>query len=636
LADAERLYRSILETDPDHADSWHLLGVIATQRGAHQDAILLIGHAITRKSRIAPFHANLGSALRAAGRLEEAVESYRRALSIDAAYAEGHNNLGTALRDLDQMSEAEKCFRESVRLKPQYGDAYNNLGNLLRETGRAEESLACYQRALEVAPLGHPKTMQYNANLGAVLRELGQYGDAEGAFRRALRVMPNAPEAHVNLGLALRDQGRFEEADLCFCRALLLMPEQAEHWTLRAATLRQAGSQTPALVCCARALQLDPTSASALATEGIVQLDFGDQEAARRKLAAALHASPDNAYFHYNLSEMKKFRPEDAQIRSLEALWSAADQRPVEDRVYLGFAFAKALDDIGEKDRAFDVRLDANRLKRSTVSYDEMRERKQIADIIATFTPALMSQKMPPLGLPTGPILILGMPRSGSTLVEQILASHPDVFGAGEVRYFRRALGPLRAIADYPLFVPGLARGDFDRLAAHYNAALSSLSPEHRRVTDKQLSNFLYCGLIRLAVPTARIIHTRRDPIDTCLSIFSKMFAGNIPYAYDLGELGRYYHAYRDLMTHWRGVIEDDFMIDVDYESVVDDLEGAARRIIAHCGLAWDDQCLDFHRTNRTVMTASATQVREPIYRTSVGRWQPAQPLLAPLLEALG
>jgi hypothetical protein len=247
----------------------------------------------------------------------------------------------------------------------------------------------------------------------------------------------------------------------------------------------------------------------------------------------------------------------------------------------------------------------------------------------------------------TLPVFIIGMPRSGTTLVEQILASHPQVWGGGELMHLKEAVARLSGPegAESPFGYPELVRlldgAQLRALGAEYCEALRAAAPPTMmttttRMTDKMPANFLFAGLIALVLPNARIIHVKRDPLDTCLSCFSILFLGNQPHSYDLAELGRYYRAYLHLMEHWRQVLPPGAMLEVQYEEVVADLEGQARRIVAYCGLEWDDACLDFHRTERRVWTASSVQVRQPIYRQSLGRAEAYRHWLQPLLEALG
>jgi hypothetical protein len=232
------------------------------------------------------------------------------------------------------------------------------------------------------------------------------------------------------------------------------------------------------------------------------------------------------------------------------------------------------------------------------------------------------------------------MPRSGTTLLEQILASHPKVHGAGELKTLNDVILTVRGadgnIIPYPEFTTAIDSAALKQIGARYVNLIREMTPHGDRVTDKMPSNYYFAGLIHLALPNAKIIHTVRDPIDTCISCFSKLFSAEQNHTYDLGELGRYYKRYQHLMQHWHRVLPHGRILDVRYEDVVADLEGQARRIIEYCGLPWDDRCLSFHETDRPVRTASATQVRQPIYKNAVGRWRVYEEFLGPLLAELG
>jgi Sulfotransferase family len=344
---------------------------------------------------------------------------------------------------------------------------------------------------------------------------------------------------------------------------------------------------------------------------------------------------PDNAIYHFNLGAVKRYAPGDRQLTMLESLQERSANLSGESRIYLHFALAKAYEDIGENDRSFDQLLTGNALKRRVTEYDEAKVLAQIGAIHEVFTAELV-EAMSVSAAPDGAIFILGMPRSGSTLVEHILASHSQVHGAGESNLFPRAVNQTWSPHGYPRAIRHLSVGDLGGLGLRYNTTLKAVVATSKRIADKLLRNFLYCGLIHLALPNARIIHTRRNPIDTCLSCFSKLFVGHHPYTYNLGELGRYYRAYEVLMEHWRSILPKGILIDVNYEDVVGDVESQARRILDHCGLAWEEGCLSFHLSRRPVRTASARQVRQPIYNTSVNRWRPSAILLKPLTDHLG
>ena len=309
-----------------------------------------------------------------------------------------------------------------------------------------------------------------------------------------------------------------------------------------------------------------------------------------------------------------------------------------DNQIGLHFALGKAFADVGDHQQSFQHLLKGNALKRQEfVEHDEARLLARFARIEAVFSAKLLDDRKS-LGNPSSvPVFIIGMPRSGTSLVEQILASHPDVFGAGE----RYELGDLaQAIAgpegaEYPEAVAGLPGEALHALGTSYLDAIQPLAPAAKRITDKMPGNFFHAGLIHLALPNARIIHTCRDPRDTAMSCFSTLFAMGHPHTYDLAELGRYIRAYETLMAHWRRVLPQSAMIEVQYETLVDNLETEAKRIVDYCGLEWDEACLSFHKTKRPVRTASVIQVRQPIYNSSIGRWQPYEKELQPFLRAL-
>jgi hypothetical protein len=313
--------------------------------------------------------------------------------------------------------------------------------------------------------------------------------------------------------------------------------------------------------------------------------------------------------------------------------------------MHLDFALGKVYADIGDHGRAFQRLLAGNAAKRAAIAYDEQAALAQFDRVETVFTRELIAAKTGG-GDPTRmPIFVLGMPRSGTTLIEQILASHPMVHGAGELSVLNQVVNTVSATDGagfpYPDYVRALDASGLQRLGAQYLAGVDELARKHgaadfERVTDKMPSNYYFAGLIHLALPNAKIIHSVRNPLDTCISCFSKLFSAEQNHTYDLGELGRYYRRYQQLMTHWHEVLPADSMLDIRYEDVVADLEGEARRIIAYCGLPWDERCLAFHKTNRPVRTASATQVRQPIYNSAVNRWRAYEKEIGPLLAGLG
>ncbi|MEO8115195.1 MAG: sulfotransferase [Phenylobacterium sp.] len=378
-----------------------------------------------------------------------------------------------------------------------------------------------------------------------------------------------------------------------------------------------------------QALALRPADPQGHHDLGRLLLGLGRVDEARASIERAIALAPHRGGYYRSLSEVVRFADGDPRLAAMETLIGDPALAPV-DRIELQFALGKAYADLGRHAASFAQFAEGCRLVRGRLAYDEAATLAMFAQMAAVFSAELMDAKAG-LGAPSAdPIFILGLPRSGSTLVEQILASHPEVTGGGE-------LTALRDVAAASLGHPAAVRGmDGAALSALGDRYLQRARPAAGRFTDKMPANFLLVGLIHLALPKARIIHTLRDPVDTCLSGFTTLFADGQPYSYDLAELGRHYRGYAKLMAHWRAVLPPGTLLEVRYEDVVADLEGQARRMLVHCGLAWNDACLDFHRSERAVWTASAAQVRQPAYRSSVGRWRPPAEVLNPLLAALG
>ncbi len=416
---------------------------------------------------------------------------------------------------------------------------------------------------------------------------------------------PDFAGALNNLAVALRGQGRLDEA---------------------AARLEQA-------------VALDPDYAEAHKNLGNIRWEQGHFDQAKASFDQAVALRPDYAEAHHDRADLKTFHAGGADLAALEALAVDTSRLPPDKMLYIHFALGKALEDTGDYPRTFEHFLQGNALKRREVDYHEADHQRTFQAVAKIFDAPLLN-RFAGAGDPSPvPIFVLGMPRSGSTLVEQILASHPQVHAAGELWNLGRIV---RSVSDsagrrihFPRFVSGLDAHGFRRLGEAYLASLPSPAGGKTRIVDKAPDNFLNVGLIRMILPGARIIHTVRNPVDTCVSCFSTLFTHGQTFSYDLAELGRYYRWYHELMAHWRVVLPAGVMLDVVYEDVIDNLEEQARRLIDFCGLPWDDRCLSFHETRRPIATASGLQVRRPVYRSSVERWRRYEAYLQPLLAEL-
>jgi len=591
LAEAEAIYREILTSDANHADALHLLGMIVHQRGQHETAVSMILKAIVINPNVAAFHSNLGTIFQAQGRLEEAGACFESALTLKPDWAEVHSNFGNILHAQGKLDEAAVCQERALALKPDFAEAFSNLGIVRQAQGKLAEALACYEGALALKP----EYADAHNNLGTALLDQDRIDEAVMHYERALALKPDFASAHNNLGNALARQNRTEDAKLHYERALALKPDYANAHNNLGNVLKEQGK-------------------------------FGEATA---HYGRAIALQPDYAEAHLNRSDIKFFERVDADLAVLEAL--AHSDLPADKAMYIHFGLAKALDDARDYARAFDHLLQGNTLKRRQVDYQETQALELFARIRTVFDNSLLDRNQS-MGCPSSaPVFVLGMARSGSTLVEQILAGHPQIHAAGELTILEKM-----EHRGFPESVANLDGPALRALGEAYISRLPNVASDIIRIVDKLPGNFLRIGLIRLILPNARIIHTMRDPIDTCLSCYSKLFTSGLSFTYDLAELGRYYRGYSELMAHWRSVLPPGVMLDVSYENVVDDLEGQARRLIHFCGLPWDDRCIAFHRTGRPVRTASAVQVRQPLFRSSLERWRNYEAWLSPLLDELG
>jgi len=439
---------------------------------------------------------------------------------------------------------------------------------------------------------------------GLAHHQSGQLAEAIACFEQFITVNPDDAAVHNNLGILYLDQGKSDAALASYSRALELAPDDG------------------------------PITGDVISNMAILKKEAGDRDGAETLYRRLLQINPEDAETWYNLSGVKTFVTGDPDIAAMEK-FRAGSNLPPAVIMHLDFALGKAYGDIGEHDRAFESISSANRLKRETLNFDVARDEERVERIIDVFDAGFFEAHKNQ-GFEHGrPIFIIGMPRSGTTLSEQILASHTDVFGAGEREFLVRTIGECTVGQNWMDAVSNFSGDDLARLGKAYMAKLAALNPQAKRITDKMPRNFFFAGVIALSLPGAKIVHCRRDAMDTCLSNFEHLFPGGQEFTYDQGELGRYYVLYARLMDHWRAVLGGR-IFDLDYEALVADPEPVMRELLEFCGLGWQDACLDFHKTDRVVRTASAGQVRQPLYASAIKRWKRYEKHLGPLLEALG
>jgi tetratricopeptide (TPR) repeat protein len=563
------------------------------------------------------------------GRLVEAERLYRAALELHRGIADAHQLLATVLLAQRRAGDALASIRRALKLddrRAAFHDTHGNVQFALEQFGRARDA---YRRAIEL----DPEAPAPRFGLGLALDRLGDLPGAIEQYRAGVVHAPTDPRLRINLGEALLRSGELGLAIAELSEATRLAPGQVAAWMNLARAHRDRGEVDAAVRCCEAALRIEPDQAQVLTSLGQVLREAGRAEEAEQVLRRAIAVAPEMPEPRITLAMTRRHRERDAEVAWIEAAAAAPEavtSRPCD----LLFAQAKILDDLGEHEAAFAALERANAARRATFEYSIPDAAAQIARIREVFTAERCAVLRDGGCTDPTPILVVGMPRSGTSLVEQILSSHPEVHGAGETMSAVTAVDGLPG--GYPEAFADIDRDALQDAGNRYVELLRAMAPPGvARIVDKLPMNFARLGALRAMLPRATLIHCVRDPRDTCLSIFRQNFEHDLGYAFDLVEAGRFHRLHDELMEHWREVLGPDAFLDLVYEDLVEDLEGGVRRILEHCGLAFDPACLDFHRTARSVRTASLQQVRRPIYSSSVGGWRRYEQQLRPLLEVL-
>jgi tetratricopeptide (TPR) repeat protein len=607
----------------------------------------------------------LGAALNRQGRGAEAEPLLRRALVDLPQYAKGHEELGRALLQLGRVDEAVGLLRQAVELDPKLQSAQLALVHALAEAGQAVEADAAMQAFLRADPAREllakaaerhrdgkleeaegfyrqilardPKHVEALRLLALIAMQSEHYGQAEQLLKRAVEVAPDFLAGWIDLSRAQLERLDLAAASASIGRAALLSPGSANVKVHAANVQARSGRHLDAIETYRRAAGLNPKSIAAQLGLGNTLKTVGRQAEAIEAYRHATVLRPDKSEAWWSLSNLKTFRFEDAEITEMERQLARGDLGG-EQRVQFAFALAKAREDRGEYARAFELYTEGNRTRRALEHYDPVQTEVINERIRTVFTAEFLSRHAGAGDPDPAPIFVVGLPRSGSTLIEQILASHSGVDATHElpeVGQLIRQIGRDRTdrIA-YPEAVRDYAAESWAALGRTYLERTRQYRGRAPRFIDKNPNNFPSVGMLALALPNARVINARRHPLDTCLSCYTQLFARGQPFTYDLTELGEYYLEYEKMMAHWHAVLPGR-VLDVQYEDMVADHAGQTRRLLEYCGLPWEDGCLRYWETERAIRTASSEQVRLPIYDNSVSRWRNYQRELAPLIEIL-
>jgi tetratricopeptide (TPR) repeat protein len=599
---AQAIFRAVLRRIPDHPDALHLTGVIALRSGKTDQARIWIRKALLSLPDWPEALINLANANRLAGDHPAAVRLYQQAIAVRPTDAVAHSNLARLLNDLGEHAAALQSSETALGLQPKFTAAQVNQAIALTALGRKPDAIAAWRASLALAPDNADSHFQ----LGKLSSEPEETETARACFAQAVRLQPDNPAFRVALGGALSRLADGEAAVAEFGAALAVAPDMEEAWIGLA----------------------------------WAQRSLGRFEAAKASLDKLSQLAPGrvDAYRHLVNNRTGEDQVDTQTLQRLTALFETA-QTPPRERAAAGFALGRLLDEAGEFAAAFDRYAAANRLVREAWlpewdRYDAVAFKSLVDRLIETYSTGYFAEA--DVGLMSEqPVFIVGMPRSGTTLVEQICASHSQVFGAGELHAISRIARNLGGGCDGgsaprdadPAAALAFARAHLFDLAARSGGAL--------RVIDKMPDNILQVGLIASLFPRARIILCRRDPRDVALSCFFQLFSdGLMHFSYDLADCGRRCRDVERLSDHWAASLPGR-VIRLDYEALVGDLECQSRRLIEFLGLDWEPACLDFHLTQRTVTTASQWQVRQPLYAQSVGRWRRYRSFLSPLSAAL-
>ncbi|MEZ5758476.1 MAG: tetratricopeptide repeat protein [Emcibacteraceae bacterium] len=633
LQEADRLYKHILKFEPNHSETLYLLGTIGLQTGNFQKAIDLISKAIIINPNIAEYYSNRGLAQQELRQFEDAIASYDNAIRLKPDYAEAYSNLGTVLKEIGQLEEAVASYNKAISINPDYAEAYFNRGIVFKELGKLEEAVECYEKAIAV----NPNIAEFYSNRGIALLELKRPDEAVASYDKSININPNFAEAYFNRGVALKELGRLDAASASYDNAIKIRPDYAQAHNNLGNIIKEIGNFNEAINNYRKAISLQPGFIDAQINLSMSLAEQGNIKEAEIALRKVLALSPEHAEVYLILAKLKNFTNPDEDIKSMKRIFARRDISD-QDRIYLGFALGKAYEDLKKYDASFKMYNIANSLERKNKKYSIEKDKENFNHVKQTFKHSFIKSFNGGGFNDECPIFILGMPRSGTSLVEQILDCHSEVHGGGELDlFYNLAMSSFYGNSDLTKTIrkKDIKAQDIRKIGERYCEMLHKIAPGSRFITDKLPFNFLHIGLIRLALPKAKIIHCKRSPEDCSLSLFKTFFPSEIMgFSYDLNDLGKYHNLYQELMDHWHKVIPG-HIFDVNYEDLIEDQEATSRRLLEFCGLGWDDACLDFHNSKRPVKTASVVQVRQPINNLSVQKWKNFETHLKPLLENL-
>ena len=625
LAEASRAFKKVTELNPSYPDGFNNLGVALEGEGKLEEAIKAYNQAIALNPDYAEAYYNMGNALECQLNIKKAIEAYQKAVFIKPDYCDAHFNMGLTFKAQGKLENAIDAYKKVISIKPNYPEAYNNMGLILREQGKLIKAIDNYNTAISIKP----DFADAYVNKGLALQDTGNLENAIDAYKKAIAIEPNYAGAYNNMGNTFKDQGKTDEAIEAYNKALAIKPDYAEAYLNLGNSLEDKGKQKEAIESYRIAISIKNNYAQAFKYLGNTFQAQGNKEEAIKAYNKAISIDPMYAAAYRSLSSLVRYKPDHPQIKTIADIIEL-DDLSENQRCQFHYAFAKIMEDLGNVESAFEHYVAGGSIRKKLLSYDLSQDTRIFDEIKKTAT----KFKGLRLNLDVStskliPIFILGMPRSGTSLIEQIISSHSKVHGAGELNFLDRFGGKIcrdKGILDSVSVL---------QVRHLYLNALEKVSRGSLFVTDKMPQNFLYIGLILKALPEAIIVHVKRDPAATCWSNFKHYFGSDgLGYSYDLTDTTSYYLMYQNIMAFWENEYAGKIN-HVDYDKLTVDQEIETRKLINYLNLDWEEACLSPHENTRSVMTASQQQIRKHVYQGSSEAWRKFEPCINAIFEKL-
>jgi tetratricopeptide (TPR) repeat protein len=631
---AEEICRDYLAMHPGCADHIRLLAHALQKQGRLGEAEKQLRFAISIRPNFPQLYEDLGSVLAMQKRFDEAIPSFEQAIQLDPTQALAHKKLGQALAIVGRGEDADEAFEEYFDKRPD--DREIAAGATHLKEGRVDEAMEVFREVIRKHP-NNVNAMRYLAV--AYWTEKQKLDDAEALLRRVVEIAPDFAIAWMNLAMVQLERLRYLESIDSYLEATRLEPKNPAAWGGLGNAYARANYQEKSAEAFARAVELNPDAHNLHMGYAHVLKTLGDQKGALKAYRAAIAAKPDFGEVYWSMANLKIFNFEENEVQAMEHELEHEELSESAD-VHFRFALGKAYEDKKDYERAWHYYHTGNQKQRTQVKHDPLEMELRQNEIIEVFTREFIEEHTGKGFEAPDPILVVGLPRTGSTLVEQILASHSQVEGTSELPNLGRianSIGRYRSDkVHFPLSARELRNKDWRAYGKQYiDETRRHRETERPFFIDKLPNNYALVGLLHLILPNAKVINTRRHPYDSCLGAYKQLFGRGQNFTYDMYDLADYYRQYIQTMKHWHEVLPGK-VLDVHYEETVTDLEGQVRRILDHCGLPFEEQCLRYWETERAVRTASSEQVRQPIYTGALGKWRRYEKHLDLWKEQLG